>query len=135
MIISSYQTYSTTKTGQSNFVPERFKPWNDIYQDGKYLIPYLTHEKIANNTQAKDALSTAFEKLESNSSLKFIERTNEEAYLYFNDSIGCKSYIGQQKKSGPQEIILGPGCYYYFRVIHEVRFIVKPDNNLHFTQY
>ena len=111
---------AATQNGQRSFVPEHFEPWDDIYRDGKYLIPYKTHKKIADNHRAEIALSTAFEKLESNSSLKFIEQTDEERYLFFNYGHGCRSYIGQQKKNGPQDITLGDGCYYYFTVIHEV---------------
>ena len=110
----------TTKSGEGNFVPERFKPWDDIFKDGKYLIPYKIDKKIANNHRAEVALNTAFEKLGSNTSLKFIEQTNEERYLFFTDGYGCHSSVGQQKKTGAQDITLGPGCYYHFTVIHEV---------------
>ena len=120
MKFDSDKSVITAKNGQSNFVPENFEPWDDIHRDGKYLIPYKVHEKIAKNYRAEEALNKAFEKLESNSSLKFIERTDEERYLFFSDGYGCHSFIGQQKNIGPQDITLGPGCYYYFIVIHEV---------------
>ena len=107
-----------TKNGESNFVPKYFKPWNDVYRDGKYLIPYKINRTIAN--KAELALNTAFEKLESNSSLMFIEQTDEERYLFFTNGYGCHSFIGQQKKTGPQDITLGDGCYYYYTIIHEV---------------
>ena len=110
----------TNKKGESNFVPNDFERWNDIYQNGKYHIPYKVQDKIANNHPAKVALDTAFEKIESNSSIKFIEQTDEERYLFFTDGYGCHSHVGQQKKIGPQDITLGRGCYYYFTVIHEV---------------
>ena len=105
---------------QSAFVPKHFTPWDVTFADSKHLIPYQTDEKIANNIRAKIALETAFEKLESNSSLKFIEQTDQERYLFFTDGFGCHSYIGQQKKSGPQNITLGRGCLYYYTIIHEV---------------
>ena len=125
MTVVREESFISTKSGQSNFVPQHFKPWDDFFKDGKYLIPYKIDKKIANNHRAEVALNTAFEKIESNSSLKFIEQTDEERYLFFNDGDGCRSYIGQQKKIGPQDIILGPGCYYYFTVIHEVSFLFR----------
>ena len=113
------------ENGQSYGVKRKFKAWDDIYQDGKWVIPYAVHKKISNNHRAEVALNTAFEKLESNSSLKFVQRTDEERYLFFNIGSGCHSYIGQQKKTGPQDIILGEGCYYYFLVIHEVILAIR----------
>ena len=121
----------TTNNGEHNFVPKRFKPWDDIYKDGKYLIPYKIDKKIANNHRAVVALNTAFEKLESKTSLKFIEQTDEERYLFFIDGHGCHSSVGQQKKTGAQDITLGPGCYYYFTVIHEVTSIFRLPLLLH----
>ena len=109
-----------TKIGESAFVPKFFTPWNVTYQDCKHLIPYQTDEIIANNIRAKIALKIAFYKLESNSSIKFIEQTDEERYLYFTHGYGCRSRIGQQKKRGPQNITLGDGCLYYYTIIHEV---------------
>ena len=126
MRIGKDQKFSTSKTGEATFVPRYFTAWNVAYKDCKHLIPYRTDKKIASNIRAKIALSTAFEKLESNSSLKFIKQTNEESYLYFTDGNGCRSYVGQQKKRGPQSIILGRGCLYYYTIIHEV----KPVNVL-----
>ena len=110
----------TTNSGERNFVPKRFKPWDNIYKDGKYLIPYKIDKKIANSHRFEVALNTAFEKLESQTSLKFIEQTNEERFLFFVDGYGCHTSVGQQKKTGAQDITLGPGCYYHFTVIHEV---------------
>ena len=114
-----------TKSGERKFVPKRFKPWDDIFKDEKYQIPYKIDKKIANNHRFEVALTTAFEKLESQTSLKFIEQTNEERYLFFIDGSGCHSSVGQQKKTGAQDITLGPGCYYHFTIIHEASFLVR----------
>ena len=115
-----HQSFFTAKTGERAFVAKHFTPWNVIYRDCKHLIPYQTDKKIANNIRAKIALKTALEKLESNSSLKFIEQTDQERYLYFTHGFSCSSYIGQQKKNGQQNITLGDGCLYYYTIIHEV---------------
>ena len=135
MIINREERIIVSRTGESNFVPMKFEPWDDIYRDGKYLIPYKVHEKIANNHRANLSLTTAFEKLESNSSLKFIKKTDEERYLFFNDGHGCHSYIGQQKQIGPQDITLGPGCYWYFLIIHEVICASESDLHVRFLDY
>ena len=110
----------TTKTGESAFVSKHAKPWNFAFDGSKYLVPYQIDRKIENNHRGKMALQQAFEKLASNSSLKFINQTTEESYLYFAHGSGCHSWIGQQKKTGPQSITLGDGCLYYYTIIHEV---------------
>ena len=114
------QTSFTAKTGESAFVSKHAKPWNFTFHGSKYMVPYQIDKKIENNHRAKMALQDAFEKLASNSSLKFIKQTNQESYLYFTHGNGCRSYIGQQKKTGPQDITLGDGCFYYYTIIHEV---------------
>ena len=117
------QYYFTAKTGESAFVSKHAKPWNFTFDGSKYMVPYQIDKKIRNNHRGKMALQQAFEKLASNSSLKFIEQTTEESYLYFTHGVGCHSLIGQQKKSGPQDITLGDGCLFYYTIIHEVELI------------
>ena len=120
MRIVKDQTSFTTRTGESTFVSRHFTPWNVIYADCKYIIPYRIDTKIDNNYRGKIALKTAFDKLESNSSLKFIEQTDQERYLYFTDGNVCQSVVGQQEESGPQNITLASGCLKYWTIIHEV---------------
>ena len=115
-----HESSFTAKTGESAAVAKHFTPWTDIFEDCKYIIPYRIDKKISNNQQGDTAMKTAFEKLESNSSLKFVEQTDQERYLYFTHGFSCSSYIGQQKKSGQQNITLGDGCLYYYTIIHEV---------------
>ena len=110
----------TSKSGESNFVAKHFTPWNSTFENCKYLIPYRVDKQFVKDGRATNALETAFEKLESNSTLKFIERTDQESYLYFTDGYGCRSYVGQQKKKGPQKITLGSGCWFDYTIIHEV---------------
>ena len=121
MRIAKDQSFYTTKSGESSYVPKSFTPWNFTYADCKYIVPYQVDRKIADNHRGYSELKLAFEKLESNSSLKFIEQTDQESYLYFTDGFGCWSYIGQQKMRAPQNVTLGRGCLYYYTIIHEVR--------------
>ena len=114
------QSSFTAKTGESAFVSKNFKPWNFAFEGSKYMVPYKIDEIIENNHRGKMELLKAFRKLESNSSLNFIEQTNQESYLYFTDGSGCHSWVGQQKKTGPQDITLEDTCLYYYTIIHEV---------------
>ena len=120
MRISKNKKSFTWKSGESNFVPRRFKRWNFAFENSKYMVPYRIDKKILDNHRDKIELNKAFGKLESNSSLKFIEQTNQESYLYFIDGKGCKSYVGQLSQKEPNEITLGSGCFYYYAIIHEV---------------
>ena len=129
-----------TESGQSNFVPRYFKAWDNIKRDGKYLIPYeiqpewatqKADDKTLKGITARDLLMQAFNRLESNSSIEFVERTNEEQYLFFKgfEDFVCRSYIGQQdKKSGAQAVTLGKGCLYYHTILHEVS-VTSMKNN------
>ena len=117
------QSSFSAKTGESAFVPRHVKPWIFTFDGFKYMVPYQVDKKIKNNHRGKVALEDAFYKLESNSSLKFISQTTEESYLYFTHGSGCHSWIGQQKKTGRQDITLGGGCLYYYTIIHEVELV------------
>ena len=121
MRIVNDQSFFATGTRESAFVPKYFTPWNFTYADCKYTVPYQIDGKIAKTHRGYSELKLAFDKLESNSSLKFMEQTDQERYLYFTDGFGCRSYVGQQKKRGPQNITLGRGCLFYYTIIHEVR--------------
>ena len=111
---------STSKTGESNFVAKHYTPWNSTFENCKYLIPFRVDKKFLKDNRKKNELMDAFEQLESNSTLKFINQTDQESYLHCTDGYNCKSYVGQQKKRGPQKITLGPGCWYYYTIVHEV---------------
>ena len=110
----------TAKTGESAFVPRRVKLWDFAFENSKYMVPYRIDKKIVNNHRRKIELENAFEKLESNSSLKFIEQTDQESYLLFTDGVGCRSYVGQVSETKPNKITLGSGCWFYYTIIHEV---------------
>ena len=133
MIFANDRLGSKADSRQSNFVPKYFNAWDNIKRGGKYIIPYeiqpewatqKAENRTLKNVTAKDLLMQAFEKLESNSSLEFVERTDEEQYLYFtgiDHPYVCRSSIGQvAKKNGAQDVILGKGCLYYHTIIHEV---------------
>ena len=136
MRIARSQSSIVSKTQESAFVPRYFTPWNVTFEDCKYIFPYQIDRKIVNNHRGKYELLKAFEKLESNSSLKFVEQTDQERYLYFVDGHDCKSYIGPQKQMGPQNITLGPNCLHYYTIIHQVEHIniskKALDHNLRF---
>ena len=124
MRFAKNQTSVTAKTGESAFVPRLVKLWDFAFENSKYIVPYRIDKKFVNNHRGKTELEKAFQKLQSNSSLKFIERTNQESYLYFIDGHGCKSYVGQQSQKAPNKITLGSGCWFYYTIIHEVSTVI-----------
>ena len=107
---------------KKRFISRYFKPWDSFIQDGKYLIPFEVDPKLAAGYKAKRGLLAAFKKIELNSSLKFVERTDQQRYLKFKDGFYCGSLIGQQKALGPQDVTLGPQCWQDFIILHQVTF-------------
>ena len=134
MTITHKPSNPIAKTGRSFFVPHLFKKWDYRSPDGKYLIPYQVQpqwakQKIERNkteTTAEKLLIKAMHRLESKSSLKFVERTDER-YLYFTHGENCSSHVGQMFTTGPQDVILGDGCVFYHTILHEVNY----DNGIH----
>lgn len=78
-----------------------FRPGDEFrWRNG--LIPY----EIVTTNQARvlDAISH----WEHNTSIRFVERTTEHAYVRFVDGDGCLSPIG--RRGDAQDIVLGGGC-------------------------
>lgn len=78
------------------------------------VIPYLVSEDVPN----KDAIYKALEEFHSKTSLRFIQRTKEQDYLFFKKGDEhCYSFLG--KVGGKQPIILSAGCG-ASQVVHEI---------------
>ena len=76
-------------------VGERFR-----WPDG--VVAYVTVEALRPTVQA------AIDHWESRTPFRFVERTNEAAYISFEQQVGCWSSVGRQ---GTKQIIsLGGGC-------------------------
>ncbi|WP_066319061.1 M12 family metallopeptidase [Aquimarina aggregata] len=89
---------STGRTG-------RRWPNNTVYYD--------IQSSLANQRRVTDAIAH----WEANTSLKFVRRTNQSAYIYFRTGSGCSSSVG--RTGGRQNINLANGCS-TGNTIHEI---------------
>jgi len=85
----------------------RLWPDNTVY--------YVVNSGLNNTSQSR--ISGAIEHWEENTNLRFIERTNENAYVEFVPGSGCSSGIGF--RGSRQTINLTPNCS-LGNVIHEI---------------
>ncbi|GAA4107446.1 hypothetical protein GCM10022393_02740 [Aquimarina addita] len=107
-----------------------------IVFEGDILIPYenegdtklagLTGRRWTNNTVYYEIQSSltnqarvtnAIAHWEANTALRFVKRTTQSNYIYFQTSTGCSSYVGMI--GGRQVINLAPGCS-TGNTIHEI---------------
>lgn len=63
---------------------------------------------IDSNLPDKARVTDAIKHWEANTSVKFVERTNQSNYVYFTPGSGCSSYVGMI--GGKQNILLATGC-------------------------
>ncbi|MDX1701589.1 MAG: M12 family metallopeptidase, partial [Melioribacteraceae bacterium] len=82
-----------------------FWPDNTVY--------YAIDPSLPNQQRVIDAISH----WESNTAIKFAERTSESNYVYFTPGGGCSSYVGMV--GGQQNITLADGCS-TGNTIHEI---------------
>lgn len=93
-----------------------------IVPRGKYLWTGPVPFEIADNLPDKNRVYDAIKHWEDNSSIRFVERTSENAkqypnYIRFVVSTGCASYVGMQ--GGMQPIYLAQACS-TGNTIHEI---------------
>ena len=77
------------------------------------MVPY----QIASTLPNSDRVVQAIKHWESNTKLKFVQRTTERDYVVFQPSDGCSSSVGMQ--GGVQYVNLGPNCT-MGNAIHEI---------------
>ena len=70
----------------------------------KSTVYYAIDPTLPNQDRVFDAIKH----WEDNTNLKFVERTFQKNYIYFEPGSGCSSYVGMQ--GGRQEITLASGC-------------------------
>lgn len=68
----------------------------------------IVYYEIASNLPNKSRVTSAIASWEANTSVRFVQRTNQSNYVYFQPGDGCASFVG--KIGGRQEIILASGC-------------------------
>merc|ERR1711963_61918 len=82
------------------------------------IVPYvLDHTYSASD---KKMLKGVFDDYHRMTCLKFKERTNEATYLSLTSAGGCWSYVGMNRRSGPQQVSLGNGCRSHGTATHEL---------------
>ena len=75
------------------------------------------HYTVSSTLPNKDRVYNAIAHWEANTNLKFVERTNQTAYITFREGGGCSSSVG---RTGRQQYInLGSGCS-TGNTIHEI---------------
>ncbi|TVZ52119.1 M12 family metallopeptidase [Dokdonia sp. Hel_I_53] len=67
-------------------------------------VYYAIDPALPNQTRVYDAIAN----WEANTSVRFVQRTSENDYVYFTPGGGCSSYVG--RIGGRQEISLASGC-------------------------
>ncbi|GAA4320827.1 hypothetical protein GCM10023115_48090 [Pontixanthobacter gangjinensis] len=99
---SNEDPYSVNKSvGRTKF----FWPENTVY--------YAIDPSLPNQQRVLDAISH----WESNTAVRFVERTSESNFVYFTPGGGCSSYVGMI--GGQQPITLADGCS-TGNTIHEI---------------
>jgi hypothetical protein len=82
------------------------------------VVPYLIS---SDSRELRQAVGQAIQDFQTNTCLRFIERTNEAAYLNIVDNeVGCFSWIGRMNQHQPQKVNLGRGCWSKGIAIHEL---------------
>jgi len=77
----------------------------------------IVYYTIASNLTNTGRVTSAINHWQSNTNLRFIQRTNQSDYIEFRNGSGCSSFLG--KKGGKQEIILEDACS-TGNAIHEI---------------
>ncbi|WP_103071236.1 M12 family metallopeptidase [Aquimarina sediminis] len=96
---------ASSKNGKSVGRTGRRWPNNTVY--------YSIQSSLPNQARVTDAIAH----WEAKTSLKFVRRTNQSAYIYFKSGNGCSSYVG--RTGGRQDINLASGCS-TGNTIHEI---------------
>ncbi|HSI69107.1 MAG TPA: M12 family metallopeptidase [Gillisia sp.] len=72
---------------------------------------------IDGNLSSKNRVTDAIKHWETNTNIKFVQRTTQSNYVYFTTGSGCSSYVGMI--GGKQNITLSSGCT-TGNTIHEI---------------
>ncbi len=66
----------------------------------------------------KNKISESMRQIEQVAKIKFVERTDQDDYISFDDDAGCSSYIG--RIGGPQRLSLASNCFTTRVIQHEL---------------
>jgi len=68
----------------------------------------IVYYAVSPNLPNQSRVTSAIANWEANTSVRFIQRTNQSDYVYFTPGSGCSSYVG--RIGGRQDITLASGC-------------------------
>lgn len=84
---------------------------------GKLWTDNIVYYEIDSGLSDQSRVTDAIAEMESETNLVFLERSDQDDYIYFTTGSGCSSYIGRQ--GGMQEIWLSSSCS-TGNAIHEI---------------
>lgn len=109
--------FSNLERTESNMVRSAFKTGCSNLWDGA-VVPFEISPTFSNI----GSLYSAFTTWESQTSIRFIKRTNlHKDYIYITSSSGCSSYVG--RNGGKQSVNLAPSCSYK-NILHELGHVI-----------
>ncbi|XP_058971140.2 zinc metalloproteinase nas-15-like [Pocillopora verrucosa] len=102
------------------------------------IVPYNIHSSLATQPKAMKAIQAGMDLWSSKTCIRFVQRTDEKAYIEFFKGRGCWSYVGRIGKK--QLLSLAAGCWGKGTVSHEIAHALgffheqsRPDRDDHVT--
>ncbi|CAB3986435.1 Chymotrypsin-like protease CTRL-1 [Paramuricea clavata] len=94
----------------------RRHPWPNA------TIPYVIDCSIANVVGAKSIIKAAMVAWEKKTCIRFVKRTNQQAYLLIRRKKGCWGQVGYKRRV--TFLSVGDGCEYKFVMMHELGHVI-----------
>ena len=107
----------TSKSPQSLILDQDATPQKSTGRTSGMWPDNTVYYAIDNNLSDKNRVYDAIDHWESNTSLKFVQRSGQSNYIYFTPGSGCSSYVGMI--GGRQNITLASACT-TGNTIHEI---------------
>jgi len=107
----------TSKSLQSLILDQDATPQRSTGRTSGMWPDNTVYYAIDNNLSDKNRVYDAIDHWESNTSLKFVQRSGQSNYIYFTPGSGCSSYVGMI--GGRQNITLASACT-TGNTIHEI---------------
>jgi hypothetical protein len=92
-------------------------PQKSVARTSSHWPDNVVYYSIDPNLPSQNRVTDAINHWESNTALKFVERSSQPNYIYFTPGSGCSSYVGMV--GGRQNISLASGCS-TGNTIHEI---------------
>lgn len=105
----------------ANFSPRQGENFGSIrYPNSGYkwpggIVPYTLAPNLGN--QARQAIQYAINEWNTKTNLQFVQRTNQQDYVWIQNGSGCNSFVGRQ--GGRQIVNMAEACG-YTAAVHEL---------------